>query len=189
MRWVAAHGYTLVDQHDWLRPLRGDWLMRLEEAVLEAPGEVVLVAHGLACLQVAAWAAHSRHGAKVRAALLVAPVDMQTPVLSQALPSWSPVPLQRLPFASVLVGSQNDPYCSAARARQFADAWGAQWVDAGAQGHLNADSGLGDWPQGLARLQALMAASAAPAAALPHAPDLPDIPGAPGTPALPASPF
>jgi predicted alpha/beta hydrolase family esterase len=47
MRWVATHGYTVVDQHDWLRPLRGDWLMRLEEAVLEAPGAVALVAHGL----------------------------------------------------------------------------------------------------------------------------------------------
>jgi uncharacterized protein len=156
MRWVAAHGYTLVDQHDWLRPLRGDWLMRLEEAVIEAPGEVVLVAHGLACLQVAAWAAHSRHGAKVRAALLVAPVDMQTPALSQALPSWSPVARQRLPFKAVVVGRENDPHCRLDQAQTLALEWGAQWVSLAPAGPVNAESKLGDWPQGLALLTELL---------------------------------
>ena len=65
--------------------------------------------------------------------------------------------LQRLPFASVLVGSRNDPYCSAERARQLADAWGSRWVDA--------DSALGDWPEGLALLQTLRThhSAAAPA--------------------------
>ncbi len=29
-RWEAAHGYTRVQQHDWERPLRGDWQMQLE---------------------------------------------------------------------------------------------------------------------------------------------------------------
>jgi predicted alpha/beta hydrolase family esterase len=156
MRWVAAHGYAVVEQHDWLRPLRGDWLMRLEEAVLEAPGEVVLVANGLGCHQVAAWASHSRHGAKVRAALLVAPVDMQTPVLSQALPSWSPVPRQRLPFKAVVVGSGNDPYCSLDEAQTLALNWGAQWVNLGTSGPVNGEPKLGDWPQGLALLTELL---------------------------------
>jgi hypothetical protein len=150
MRWVAAHGFTAVEQHDWLRPLRGDWLMCLEEAVLQVPGEVALVAHGLACHQVAAWAAHSLHTAPVRAALLVAPVDMQTPVLSQSLPSWSPVARQRLPFKAVVVGSENDPYCSLNEAQTLALNWGAQWVNLGAAGHINTESKLGDWPQGLA---------------------------------------
>jgi predicted alpha/beta hydrolase family esterase len=35
--------------------------------------------------------------------------------------------------------------------------WGAELVDAGPAGHLNADSKLGDWPAGLALLQRLMA--------------------------------
>jgi predicted alpha/beta hydrolase family esterase len=73
------------------------------------------------------------------------------------LASWSPVPLKALPFPSVLVGSRNDPFCSFERSRAFADAWGAEYVDAGLQGHINADSGLGDWPEGHARLRALMA--------------------------------
>jgi uncharacterized protein len=33
-RWEQLHGYTRVQQHDWQRPLRGDWIARLEEEVL-----------------------------------------------------------------------------------------------------------------------------------------------------------
>ena len=29
-RWEAAHGYQRVEQHDWMRQLRGDWSARLE---------------------------------------------------------------------------------------------------------------------------------------------------------------
>jgi predicted alpha/beta hydrolase family esterase len=34
----------------------------------------------------------------------------------------------------------------------MAGAWGAVPVSLGAAGHVNADSGLGDWPDGLALL-------------------------------------
>ena len=154
-RWEAAHGFQRVEQHDWLRPLRGDWTARLEEVLLGLDEPAVLVAHSLGCLLVAAWAAHSRNTHLVKGALLVAPGDVEREALRPVLPGWSPVALQRLPFASVMVGSRNDPYCSAERARQFADAWGSQWVDAGERGHLNADSALGDWSEGLALLQTL----------------------------------
>jgi len=154
-RWEAAHGFQRVEQHDWQRPLRGDWTARLEEVLLGLDQPAVLVAHSLGCLLVAAWAAHSRNTHLVKGALLVAPGDVEREALRPVLASWSPVPLQRLPFASALVGSRNDPYCSAERARQFADAWGSRWVDAGERGHLNADSALGDWPEGLALLQTL----------------------------------
>ena len=62
----------------------------------------------------------------------------------------------RLPFPSVLVGSRNDPYCGWERARGFAADWGAVFVDLGHAGHINAESGLGDWPQGHAFLIDLM---------------------------------
>lgn len=155
-RWEALYGYIRVEQHDWMRPLRGDWIARLEEVLLQAPAPVVLVAHSLGCIHVAAWAAHSRQTARVCGALLVAPGDVERDELRSVLPSWSPVPRHPLPFPSVLVGSQNDPYCSVERARGFAAAWGADFVDAGACGHLNTESGLGDWPAGHMRLQQLM---------------------------------
>ncbi len=155
-RWEALHGYLRVEQADWTQPLRGDWMVQLEEAVLAAPGPVVLAAHSLGCILTAAWAAHSRNTQRVVGALLVAPGDPEREELRAPLKSWSPVVLQRLPFPSTLVGSQNDPYCSPVRAQQFASAWGADWVDIGPVGHINADSGLGDWPQGHALLQTLI---------------------------------
>ena len=153
--WESAYGYTRVVQHDWIRPLRGDWISRLEDVVLDQPQPVVLVAHSLGCLLVRAWASHSRNTHRVKAALLVAPGDAEVEALRPVLNSWSPIALQRLPFKSVLVGSGNDPYCTEARARSFASAWGADYIDAGDQGHLNAESGLGLWPAGHALLAGL----------------------------------
>lgn len=154
-QWEAAQGFVRVQQHDWMRPLRGDWLIQLEEAVLACTRPVVLVAHSLGCIQVAAWASHSRVTSRVRGALLVAPGDVEQADLRPQLPTWQPVPMARLPFRSTLVGSQNDPFCSLVRAQAFAAAWGSQWVNLGDAGHINADSGLGDWPAGQALLAAL----------------------------------
>lgn len=157
-RWEQLYGYQRVEQHDWMRPLRGDWMMRLDETLLSLPANqrVVLVAHSLGCILVAAWASHSQHTQRVQAALLVAPGDVEREALRPLLPSWSPVQLNRpLPFKSVLFGSQDDPYCSLDRARQFASAWGSRFVDYGARGHINGDSNLGDWPEGHATLREL----------------------------------
>ena len=155
-RWEALYGYQRVEQHDWMQPLRGDWITRLEEVVLAQPSPCVLVAHSLGCLLVSAWAACSRNTHRVQAALLVAPGDAEREELRPVLHSWSPVVAQHLPFASVLAGSHNDPYCRLERAQWFAQAWGSQWHDCGHAGHINADSQLGDWPDGHALLQSLL---------------------------------
>jgi predicted alpha/beta hydrolase family esterase len=156
MRWTHLHAYTVVEQNDWLNPLRGDWMARLDEAVIDAPGPVVFAAHSLGCILVAAWAAVSRHTDRVRGALLVAPGDTEVPHMRDRLPGWSPVVRQQLPFSCVLVGSSDDPYCSSERAQGFARDWGAQWLSLGTAGHINAESSLGDWPQGHALLQTFL---------------------------------
>jgi predicted alpha/beta hydrolase family esterase len=155
-RWETAHGYQRVEQHDWMRPLRGDWIARLEDVLLSCDEPAVLVAHSLGCIHAAAWAAHSKNTQRVKSALLVAPPDVAQDDLRQVLPSWAPVPLHRLPFETVLFASSDDSFCAPARARLFAGAWGADFVDAGPRGHLNAESGLEDWPQAHERLLHLM---------------------------------
>ena len=160
-RWEALHGDLRVEQHDWMRPLRGDWIARLEDVLLSQPGPSILVAHSLGCLLTAAWASHSRNTHRVLGALLVAPGDPEREELQAALKSWTPVPSNKLPFKSILLGSQNDPYCSFVRAQGFADAWGSEFIDYGARGHINAESGLGDWPEGRALLARLNDSQAA----------------------------
>ncbi len=154
--WQLQFGFQRVEQHDWMRPLRGDWIARLEDVLLSLDAPAVLVAHSLGCQLVAAWAAHSQNTRRVKAALLVAPGDAEREELRPVLGSWSPLLLQTLPFPSMLVASSDDPYCTLTRATQFASAWGSRLVNIGALGHINADSSLGDWPAGQALLQELI---------------------------------
>ena len=124
--------------------------------MLSCSEPAVLVAHSLGCILVAAWAAHSRNTHRVKGALLVAPGDVERPEVREQLPSWSPIELRALPFTSVLLASRDDPYCAFERARLFAHAWNAQFMDYGDCGHINADSGLASWPEGHVLLQDLM---------------------------------
>lgn len=154
-RWEALHGHQRVQQDDWLWPRRGDWMARLEEVLLEDRAPAVLVAHSLGCHLVAAWAAHSQHTDRVHAALLVAPPDPERDDMPPQLHNWRPVVGKRLPFASLVVASSDDPYCSLSRAAGLAADWGSAWCLLGAHGHINGDSQLGDWADGHALLQSL----------------------------------
>jgi hypothetical protein len=159
--WQVRHPeYVRVEQADWLAPRRLAWVIRLEAAVRAAPGRVVLVAHSLAGPLVAHWA---RRGSvdRVAAALLVAPADVERPGAPAPLADFTPVPLERLPFPTWLVGSSDDPHASLERSRALADAWGARFLEAGAAGHLNVASGHGPWPTGEALLEELIQGAAA----------------------------
>jgi predicted alpha/beta hydrolase family esterase len=57
---------------------------------------------------------------------------------------------------ATVIASGDDPYVTFVRARTFAAAWGADFVDAGPVGHVNAASGLGDWAAGRRALAALI---------------------------------
>ena len=159
-RWEALHGDGRVVQDDWCWPRRGDWMARLEEVLLQDERPALLAAHSLGCLLVAAWAAHSRHSARVRGALLVAPPDVERDDMPPQVQAWRPIVRARLPFASTVVASRDDALCTLEHARALAHGWGSAFVDAGARGHLNADSRLGDWPEGRELLHALAAAPA-----------------------------
>jgi predicted alpha/beta hydrolase family esterase len=91
--------------------------------------------------------------ARIQGALLVAPAD---PERRGVLADFSPVPYQPLPYRSIVVASSNDPFCSVRTAGAYARAWGSEMVRLQNAGHINTDSGLGDWPLGLALLQSLM---------------------------------
>lgn len=155
-RWEALHGFARVQQADWQWPRRGDWMARLEEVLLESEQPAVLVAHSLGCQLVAAWAAHTQHDHRVQGALLVAPPDTERADMPPQLAGWRQIVRTRLPFAATLIYSEDDPFCAAERARGMAADWGATAHSLGAAGHINGDSGLGDWPAGLAHLQALL---------------------------------
>jgi uncharacterized protein len=148
-------GAWRVQQDDWEQPDRAAWTGRLTAAVEASPG-AVLVAHSLGCAVVAHMAA-ARPDLPVAAALLVAPADVDR---EQSTPErfrgFAPMPCVPLPFRSVVVASTDDPHMTLARARAFADDWGAEFVDAGALGHINVEAGFGPWPDGERMLRNLL---------------------------------
>lgn len=163
--WPGLHQqqacFTQVDQDDWAWPKRGDWMMNLDEALLAEPAlaeePAVLVAHGLACHLVAAWAAHTQHTRLVKGAWLVAPPDLdgEPNQVSMAPPlhGWRSVIRQPLPFPSVVLASSNDAHASLTRSRALAADWDAAFENLGDADQVNEASGHGPWPEGWARLK------------------------------------
>ncbi|WP_225421466.1 RBBP9/YdeN family alpha/beta hydrolase [Sphingomonas parva] len=156
--WSRLPHFRRVDFAEWERPRLHDWVPRLDRAVREHPRPLVLVAHSLGCIAAAWWAALSWSEAfreKVCGALLVAPPDIDDEDIEIRLRDFRPLPRLRLPFPSIVVASRNDPFCRFARAQEIASAWGSDFVDGGAIGHINSDSPIGPWAQGLPLLARL----------------------------------
>lgn len=152
-RWEEIYGYRRVEQQDWCEPNREQWLAALEQAIAAHDGRCVLVAHSLGCILTAHWAAGSALASRVRGALLVAPPDVTRADAPQALHGFRPIPRNSLPFPSIAVISSNDPYAGHAWSQALARDWGARCVEIGARGHINGESGLGDWPEGHALIR------------------------------------
>ena len=153
-RWQAdLPAVSRVCQRDWESPVRADWVEALASHIARIDAPVIVAAHSLGCITVA----HLPEvvARRIAGALLVAPADIERPNAPEVLRAFGPIPRLRLPFASTVVASTNDPYCSLARATALAAGWGSELVVVGAAGHVNADSGLGDWPAGRRLLHAL----------------------------------
>lgn len=131
---------------DWDQPRLADWIAALDRAVSISEQPPVLVAHSLSCLLVPQWAATTTF--QVSGAVLVAPVDPEADAFPAAAHEFGNWPRDPLAFPALVVGSHDDPYAEFAWSRAFAADLGAAFVDVGARGHVNADSGLGEWDWG-----------------------------------------
>ena len=132
----------------------------IQAQLMEIDGPVIFVAHSAGVLMVAHWA--TRYQADIKGALLVAAPDLSA-TWPENYPSsstlrahgWDPLPQGELPFPSIFAASTNDHLASFAASVCMAEAWGSQFVNLGAVGHLNPASGFGPWPQAEAFLKVL----------------------------------
>lgn len=146
--------FRRIEQANWDTPVCDDWTAKIEaEVQKESPETIVLVAHSLGCTAVVQWS--KRFGTRIKGALLVAPSDCEAPSYTFDTKGFAPIPLGKLPFKSLVVASTDDEYISLTRARQFAEAWGSEFVNVGAKGHINANAGFGKWQEGLELLKKL----------------------------------
>jgi predicted alpha/beta hydrolase family esterase len=150
--------FRRVEQHNWTRPSRNNWIAQINTEIDRA-SPTFLVAHSLGCLAVAHWAATAGKKADhVEGAFLVAPPWLtESDRCPAQLADFLPMPLRRLPFPSLFVASEDDPYLPIEIAERLASAWGSQFVDVGRQGHINVASGHGPWPTGEGLLRGFVA--------------------------------
>lgn len=170
MRWMKKFPNAVkVVQKDWLNANKDEWVATLNEQIEAArlprfgggiphPARPILfVGHSLACVTLAHWV--RRHATPenpiLHGALLVSASDPEQPDWPDQIQGFAPMPLDPLPFKTIVVASTDDPYVTLARAAQFAAAWGARLVNIGARGHINASSGLGEWEEGQRWLHSL----------------------------------
>src|SRR5574337_440929 len=124
----------------------------IERCAQAVAGPIVIVAHSGGCVMPVHWA------------LLATPPDFDQP-MPEGYPTiaqlraggWFPVPRARLPFASVVAASRNDPLGRFDRVAELARDWGSELVDLGEVGHLNPASGYGEWPRAEEFIAALSA--------------------------------
>ena len=139
-------GSRRMAQQDWQNPDPVAWAEALAREIAATREAPIVIAHSFGCIATvhAAYA-----GARIRAALLVAPADPERFGIDAEL-TGAP-----LPFASTLIASSNDPWLKLIRAGALASTWGSQFVLYRNAGHINAESGFGPWPQGLTHVHEL----------------------------------
>ncbi|CAJ1790882.1 TPA: RBBP9/YdeN family alpha/beta hydrolase [Aeromonas veronii] len=131
----------------WEKPDLTVWSAKLASKLRSRRSRVHLVAHSFGALT--AIAAARLQPEKVASLFLVAPADpARFGIVDERLEG----PLQ---VSAQLVASRNDPWMSFERAEYWSRQWQVPLFDAGNAGHINAQSGHGDWHQGLELLGSL----------------------------------
>lgn len=128
-----------VEQPHWDIPDLDVWTGEIRSVLDETDGAWI-IAHSFGCLAAVQAVRNQPRG--VRGLFLVAPADPEKFGIAHRLPHSA------LPVPGLVIASNTDPWLSAAQARLWASRWGFALLNAGDVGHINAESGHGNWPRG-----------------------------------------
>lgn len=154
--WEKEHSeqFMRIQQDNWLEPECSSWIQQMENTLSTARlEEAILIGHSVGCAAIVHWFA--RYQKPVKGALLVAPSDVERSSYPAYIKSFSPMPLAKLPFKTIVVASTNDHVVTLERARYFASCWGSELEILSDAGHVEGKSGYGAWPEGLELLNQL----------------------------------
>lgn len=155
-RWQQQRSELLrVDFGEWHHPVPQLWTEILLEAVEACPQPPLLIAHSLGCLATANLLALP-NPPPIAGAFLVAPPNPGQAKNPPELAPFAPPARSRFDVPGLVVVSSNDAYAEESYSLKLAADWGLDVVRSGACGHINAESGHGDWPEGLALLEGLL---------------------------------
>lgn len=145
-------GSRRIHLDDWHTPNLDAWkgAIRSQLKALYHQGRkpVLIIAHSFGALASASIAAETPE--QVAALFLVAPADPDKFTLAQRLPQ------QPLRVPAKMIASSNDPWLSDAKAAYWALQWGTDFLRLKNVGHINSESGLGHWAEGVQQLNQLL---------------------------------
>lgn len=133
---------------DWSTPDLDKWKAGIRAELANADKPVVIIAHSFGTLASASIAAEFPE--KIAALFLVAPADPDKFQIAKHLPQ------HLLPVPAKIIASSNDPWLSESKAAYWALQWGTDFLRLKDVGHINSQSNLGLWPQGIQLLQQLI---------------------------------
>jgi predicted alpha/beta hydrolase family esterase len=136
-----------IEMSDWSTANLDAWVNAIHSA-LDRFEPTHLVAHSFGTLAAACVAAERQ--THLRGLFFAAPADPDKFGVRHLLPA-SP-----LSVSGILVGSLSDPWLSWSGARKLANQWDLKIECAGYAGHINVQSGHGDWQDGWQIFQRLL---------------------------------
>lgn len=147
--WQSCWGrrfpfWRRIQQKNWLEPDIENWVSAITRELALSPLPAILVGHSFGAL--ASCRLLQTRRVNVAGVVMVAPAEPAFFGLEEAIqPAALPVPC-------LMFASRNDPLMPFSRAQFWAACWEGHLIDIGEAGHINAESGFGDWPYGLERL-------------------------------------
>jgi predicted alpha/beta hydrolase family esterase len=87
----------------------------------------------------------------------VTPPDRYAPSFPATASTFVAADEQRVKVPGLIVCSDDGPYCTPKATNEIARQWELPTVEAGALGHINSESGVGEWTQGQTMISVLLA--------------------------------
>lgn len=137
-----------IDVEDWSTPDLEKWKAAIWVELARLNKPAVLIAHSFGTLASASIAAEFPE--KIAALFLVAPADPDKFKIAKRLPQ------RPLRVPAKIIASTNDPWLSDSKAAYWALQWGTDFLRLKNVGHINSESNLGTWPEGIQQLQLLL---------------------------------
>lgn len=137
-----------IQVDDWNTPDLAAWRAGIKAELDKLDRPAVLIAHSFGTLASAAIAAEFPD--KIAALFLVAPADPDKFGIAQQLPQ------NFLAVDAKIIASSDDPWMTETKAAYWALVWGADYLRIKNVGHINSESHLGVWEDGVTQLHQLV---------------------------------
>ncbi len=137
-----------IHVNDWATPDLEKWKAGIRTELDKLDSPAVIIAHSFGTLASASIAAEFPE--KIAALFLVAPADPDKFNIAQQLPQ---TPLH---VPAKIIASSNDPWLTDSKAAYWALQWGTDFLRLKNVGHINSESNLGFWPEGVRQVHKLL---------------------------------